>query len=101
MTLGGGPIGGYGTSAAPTYYGTGLKLQTEWANYFRTLLDKNFDHQEGEIVTTAYDELIAYVKSNNKKELAQLLFEWKNQYILGYYDMELRQYCLVSFKGKY
>ncbi|NJK95100.1 MAG: hypothetical protein HC905_09480, partial [Bacteroidales bacterium] len=96
MTLGGSPMGGYGTTAAPGYYGSGLKLQSEWANYFRTLLNKNFDHQEGEIITTAYDDLVAYAKSNNKKELAELLFVWRNQYVLGYYDNELKQYSLVS-----
>ena len=94
----GGPMSNFGAALGNGVgYGSGVMLHSEWTNYFRTMLDKNFDHQEGEISTTAIDELSLFVKSNGKKEIAELVFKWHDAFILGYYDMELKQYSLVKF----
>lgn len=74
-----------------------LTLHSEWTNYFRTLLDSNFDHQDGKITRTVFDEVMDYSRSNGKDTAAELLFRFKDQYILGYYNKELQQYNLIRF----
>lgn len=75
-----------------------LHLHSEWAKYFRTLLDKDFNHSSDEIIPTVFDEIRSFEQTNEKKEIAKQLFLWNGNCMFGYYDKELQKYVILKFK---
>jgi len=102
------PMGGFGMPIAsfgsatvffnPTYFAYNSYTNTK-STHIKGLFDVNFDHIEGEMEENVFDKIKNYQTNSSASKKGEIVFKYKDYYILGNYLLETNQYRLRQFKN--